>query len=132
MNDLVPLAKTKYMSFETQYFNTRWIFFHVAFINTKIFCGYQSIFTFYFNLFLLISTADHKHLNIYIRYSLEYSLLQMRKPYFTSCTDQTKGGSDYCNIHYSISSVCECVTETDICLTFYAGLNDQLGRERES
>lgn len=93
----------------------------LGFIHTKIFCGYQSISTFPFNLFLLISTADHIHLNI--RFLFGLFVVYRWKPCFSVWSN--KRGSSCCNI--TASPVCECVTETDICLTFYAGLNDWLG-----
>lgn len=80
------------------------------------------------NLFLLISTVDHETLEHLHPMLSRLLFVKEEKPYFKSCADQTKVGGGQTIATYSISSVCECVTETDICLTFYAGLNDKQER----
>lgn len=70
-----------------------------------------------------------RHLNIYIRCCLDYCLLKRKSPILSRVLIKQKWGGGVQTIAtYSISSVCECVTETDICFTFYAGLNDKQER----
>lgn len=152
----------------------------------ELFCGYQSISTFYLTLFLLISTYQHTLYPVAPgcpdpRFGLPCLAVMMLTDW---ATNPTKSSCVVCYMlhqrtttpplietlehwHHiffrcqisdvclfvsvldespilvymltkpnqvkllsrvwttcSISPVCECVTETEICLTFYAGLND--------
>lgn len=103
----------------------------------KTFCGYQSIPTFQFKLFLPgYSRPNHIQRSTFCSAcswmwkapALAHVLIKQGGRGGGGERVRGKGGGGQTTATHKASPVCECVTETDICLTFYAE-TERLERE---